>query len=442
AAALRSLGYAAIAIPGIRAAYRTIEYENGKRDRQLIPELAPFATEGRKVYLCYDRDEKRGTRREVDRAKLATAKLFQAKGCVVFDIELPGSEKGIDDFIAARGADAFKTLYEAAKSFYLWDLKRRSALYYRIPDRRNERYLSALNLPDSTQLVAIKSAKGTGKTEAIARLVEAAIANGQPVLLLSHRIQLAQAISDRVGIPYVTELRQSETGRLVGFGLCVDSLHPRSQARFSADGWEDALMVVDECEQVFGHALSSSTCKRDRVAILRELRALFAGVLGSEDGRIVLADADLSDISIDFVAGMAGAAIQPHIVQNDWKPETGYTVRHYRQTTPTEWQADLEAAIASGQRLLVCLSAQKARSKVSTHTLERRLKNRFPTAKILRIDSETVAEPNHPAFGAIAHLDTLLAQYDVVVTSPAIETGVSIDLRGHFDSVWGCFQGV
>ncbi|MHC5918099.1 MAG: plasmid replication protein, CyRepA1 family, partial [Nostoc sp.] len=69
-------------------------------------------------------------------------------------------------------------------------------------------------------------------------------------------------------------------------------------------------------------------------------------------------------------------------------------------------------------------------------------RRKFPHLRILRIDSESVADPSHAAFGCIAHLNEILTQYDLVIASPSLETGVSIDIRGHFDGVWGIFQGV
>jgi hypothetical protein len=60
----------------------------------------------------------------------------------------------------------------------------------------------------------------------------------------------------------------------------------------------------------------------------------------------------------------------------------------------------------------------------------------------LRIDSESVSDPSHPAFGCIAHLNEILTKYDLVIASPSLETGVSIDIKGHFSAVWGIFQGV
>jgi hypothetical protein len=104
--------------------------------------------------------------------------------------------------------------------------------------------------------------------------------------------------------------------------------------------------------------------------------------------------------------------------------------------------AALSRHIDSGGRPFVVVSAQKTKSKWGSRTLETLLQKKYPDKKILRIDSETISDPEHPAYGCIAHLDEILPQYDIVIASPSIETGVSIDILGHFTSVWAIFQGV
>ncbi|WP_342745940.1 hypothetical protein [Brunnivagina elsteri] len=74
--------------------------------------------------------------------------------------------------------------------------------------------------------------------------------------------------------------------------------------------------------------------------------------------------------------------------------------------------------------------------------MEERFRKKFPDLRILRIDSESVSDPSHPAFGCIVHLNEILTKYDLVIASPSLETGVSIDIKGHFNAVWGIFQGV
>ena len=55
AAALLSLGYPALAVPGITSGYRVIKDKFGHvSNRQLIPDLAVFTTARRTCYICFD----------------------------------------------------------------------------------------------------------------------------------------------------------------------------------------------------------------------------------------------------------------------------------------------------------------------------------------------------------------------------------------------------
>lgn len=436
AGSLLAAGFLAIALPGIFNGYR-------KETQKLIADLQLFATPGREVYICFDHDSKPRTVKQVNLATSKLGKLFDQSRCQVRVIELPGPEKGADDFIVARGHSAFQQLYDQALTLDAWRVRQYTRLTYPAALTLNQRYLGELPIPDKAKLIGLKSPKGTGKTESLVPIVKQALRDGQWILLIGHRVQLVQAICHRVGIDYITEVKDSETGKILGYGLCVDSLHPTSQALFSADGWHDGVVILDESEQVIWHTLNANTeVKRHRVPILRELKQLLSNVLSSDRGRVVLSDADLSDLSIDFVKGLAGANIEPWIVLNTWKPKEPWTVHRYNQTTPVEWLGALEADIAAGGVPLIVTDGQRAKSRWGTKTLEAKLRQRFPGKKILRIDSETIADPNHSAYGCISQLNQVLAEYDIVIASPSLETGVSIDLRGHFTGVWGCLHGV
>jgi hypothetical protein len=305
----------------------------------------------------------------------------------------------------------------------------------------NSRYLGEFAPPSNCQLVCLKAPKGTGKTHWLAKQVDPIRETGErKILLLTHRIQLGEELCQRLGIDYVTELRESETGGLFGYGLCVDSLHPNSQARFNPADWEGAWIIIDEAEQVFWHLLNSSTCQTDRVKILRCLKEVIQLAL-STGGKIFLSDADLSDTAIDYVRALAGFDLKPWVGINDWKPEQGWQISNYGGSNPSRLVADLEQQIEQGGKHFVCVSGQKKKSQWGTQILEAHLRAKFPDKAILRIDRESIADPQHPAYGCMAHLNELLPHYDIVIASPTIETGVSIDCD-HFTAVWGIFQGI
>jgi hypothetical protein len=445
AGALLTVGFAALALPGIDGGHRAPKDAAGIKigNSYLLPDLKHFATGGRSFYFCFDHDSKRKTIREVNRAISTNGYLLTHCGCNVRVIKWQQPEKGVDDFLAAHGETAFDIVVSLAASLETWSGRSYTQLTYPADVSVNRRYLGEMNIPNSAQLVAIKSPKGTGKTHELESVVGDALALGQWVLVVGHRVQLVEALCHRFGIPYITEVRTSETGSVLGYGLCVDSLHPESSARFNADSWHDGVVIMDESEQVIWHALNSGTCQRSRVSILRQLKTLLSNVLQG-NGRVFLADADLSDLSIDFVRSLSGYDSEPYVVVNEWQPgdESRCNIYNYSGTNPSGLVAALEKHIDNGGRPLVVCSAQKTKSKWGTRTLETHLQKKYPDKRILRIDSETISDPSHPAYGCIAHLDEILPQYDIVIASPSIETGVSIDIKGHFTSVWGIFQGV
>ena len=446
AASLLNAGYVAVAIPGIFQGFRTPKDQDGIRQlkaRHLIPEIELLTKGGRDIYICFDQDSKQKTINNVNFAIATFSNLLEQAGSTVKVISWDKKlGKGVDDLIFNHGVEAFDEAYNRAITAYQYQRKATAALTYPIAQSVDRRYLGEIEIPESEKLVCLKAPKGTGKTETIASLVGDAIHTGQPVLVLTHRVQLGEALCNRFGVNYVTNLKDSDTGKTFGYGLCVDSLHPNSQARFNADNWDDALVIIDECEQVFWHLLSASTeVGKNRVQVLRQFKQLIKNTIQG-NGRVILSDADLSDVSIDYIRGLAEVDVNPWILDNTWKPDDGgWTVYSYGDKNPARIVDGIEKAIYDGGKLLVLCSGQKIKSKWGTQILEIRLKQKFPNAKILRVDSETISDPSHEAFGCILHANESFKQYDIIIASPSIETGVSIDIVGHFTSVWGIAQG-
>ncbi|MGB7521852.1 MAG: plasmid replication protein, CyRepA1 family, partial [Spirulinaceae cyanobacterium] len=446
AGALLTAGYAAIALPGINGGYRVPRDDRGRRvgKSSLIPQLLALATAGREFYLVFDQDSKPRTIKAVDAAIRRTGYLLTQQGCpvkvVVWEQEFG---KGIDDLIAIRGEDFFEQIYQQAASFDYWKARSLNRLTYQPYFKVNQRYLLPLDIPENAKLVALKSAKGTGKTKFLEGVVKEALEKGQWVLVLGHRVRLVEALCQRFGLNYVTEIKDSQQDSLLGYGLCVDSLHPNSQAQFNAHDWVDGVVIIDEVEQVLWHALNSSTCSSNRVAILKSLKTLMQNVLGG-GGQVFVTDADLSDLALDYLIALGGVEIEPVVITNTWQPgiEEAWQVYHYPESKPKRLLKDLEKHIAEGGKPFVFLSAQKLKSQWGTSNLESYLQKQFPHKKILRLDSESLLEPSHPASNCITKLNQVLPHYDIVLASPVIETGISIELQGHFTSVWAIAQGI
>jgi hypothetical protein len=130
----------AIAIRGVNAGYRTPKDEEGNLVGKpfLIPDLKHFATQDRRVTICFDRDQKPETVQRVRTAIKRMGKLLAVEECDVRVIDLPGPEKGVDDFVVSQrkvtesitledseteGEDVFYKLYYYAETLELWQIE-------------------------------------------------------------------------------------------------------------------------------------------------------------------------------------------------------------------------------------------------------------------------------------------------------------------------------
>ncbi|MEH2011018.1 plasmid replication protein, CyRepA1 family [Nostoc sp.] len=452
AATLLTQGYAAIAIPGITSGYRVVKDEFGKvTRRQLIPDLAAFAITKRSFYICFDFETQPKKIAAVNNAISQLGCLFQQKNCPVKVIELPGMEKGVDEFIVAKGANSFEKVYRQSVDLeiYLAQTKPHTELSIPAALTFNRPYIGEIPFPTSG-LVGVKSGKGTGKTTALQAVVQQAKSRNQPVLLITHRILLGRFLCEKIGIQWGIDKNSkfltpnsctdaiNRVSPLKSFGLCVDSIW-----KLNPENWRGAIVILDEVEQSLWHLLNSNTCKHKRVKILKFFQQLISTVL-TTGGLLIAQDADLSDVSLEYLQGLAGIKLTPWVVLNQWKPQHGWDVTFYDSPNPTPLIHQLELDLLAGRKCYVTTDSRAGR--YSCETIERYLKERlqklrrqFP--KTLVVSSHTTNTPGHEAVDFIAAINQKISEYDGVFVTPSLGTGISIDVQ-HFDRVYGIFQGV
>ncbi|MFM8295166.1 MAG: plasmid replication protein, CyRepA1 family [Microcystaceae cyanobacterium] len=434
AGALLSAGYVAIALPGIYNGYRTKDKKgNLLLQPELIPQLKIFCQTQREFIFCFDQDSKPTAAKNVQTAIAKTGKLLKATGCSVSVMSWYLPHKGIDDLIVAQGAEYLDYLWAQRQTLREYQRNLYTSLNPYISLRIKQRFLTEdLQVPESARIIGLKSPKGTGKSEWLANRIISAVAQDIAVIVIVHREQLAKELAQRFGIEYRTEVTPG--GRLVGYTLCVDSLHSKANPPFHPDSWENCWVFIDECEQVFWHLLHSPTCQYARPAILDTLTQLL-----NRADRIFLSDADLTRIAINYANSLLEEPSTPWVVVNEYRPPNPRRLCNY--ASPEALYADLVNSLQRGDRLIIHTGAQKHSSKWGTSNLAQLLQHQFPDLKILVIDQETVGTAGHPAWGCMGKLNQVLPLYDVVIASPTLETGVSIDVP-HFHRVFGFFSGV
>ena len=462
-ASILSCGYVAIGAPGIFNFYRSIKDENGRSNCQrfLIPQLKEFCLHGRKFYMTFDQDSKQKTIRNVNIALTNLSWLLIQTKCEVNLITWkPGFGKGIDDYLAGfydRGSkdEAYSNLHRKALSFQQWQSLQLRKLTYE-PDMVISRpRLGEINPPADAQLIGVKAPKKTGKTWWFCHLTKPILQTGERrILLVTHRIQLSSQNANRMGIPYVSESGSLPEGRHYGLAMCIDSLRPDSQARINPEDWSGAWLFLDEIQQVIWHVLTSTTCAKDRVKILKNLRELLQHIIAT-GGKIFLADADLNDVAIDFIEGLLGFSPKRFLLVNDYEFENdSWDIYKFDGKNPSKLVLEAERQLGEGKRLFMSVTGQRAKSRWGTQVLEKHFKTLFPELKILRVDSEAVGDPNHPAFGCMENPNQAFAEYDLILASPVVETGCSVEpyfepwidpekaIKNHFESVFYIGQGL
>ena len=441
-----------------------------KGSSQIHPWLKLFAKR-RKFYLTFDRDTKPKTVAAVNRQcfKLGSA-LIKAGASRVRRISWSGSAKGIDDFIyniEQKYGDRYcrKVLNRCFKNApdYLHfnesvDLPGKVKFV-------NRRYLKPTDVSElKHKILIIKSAKGTNKTGVLADLVHSDRYSGIPTINLSYLEKLARELGNRLDLPYRTEKNTASLRNAVGYSLCLDSFSPNNSIPFHAEQWSDAGITIDEFTQVFQHlAFGNTEIRKYRKLVLENLGKKLADCWNN-DKPIRIADADANSRSINLIYRLiqlySDKPIEREDLENNtltlinqYQPKKG-NLYLYREPSPKQIRADLIERFSRKENLLILSSSQKSKSADGTINLEKLARKYYKPHEILRIDSKSTSDPNHPAFGIDGEILSNLIKtgtYKIIIASPTICTGISIDdnyqdkgdtsILGYFSAVFSFQSG-
>lgn len=459
AACLLSNGYCAIALPGINSGYRSKDASGKAIPRYLIEDVKCFATAGREVILAFDQDAKLKTRFNVNGALFRFGCLLQNQGCTVRIATWEAADgKGPDDLVVNRGSVAWDQAYTQAMTLEHWKLWNRleNRLTYPASIRLKTQDLSTLeigSLPESG-IIALASAKGTGKT----KFIGSQIASSPKTILGGHRICLMRNLCQRLGVDYKGDLDKAQgefisgKGYTLRVGLCLDSFLAINPAKFAG-----CDLVLDETTQVLRHLLTSQTCKK--AGMLPALLARFHEIVRVSK-RVILADADLDNACLDYIRELRGDSelttrnAPVFLIRNDYQP-LGYPVRFIQAPNASVITAELLRDVGLRQPGEVILV--QTDSKTGSKTLARLVEQiEGLGCRLLLLNSETSGEEAQREF--ISNPDAVLAQrvdrpgilqsahsqgkYDVIIASPSMATGVSIEVQGIISKVYSLSYGV
>lgn len=433
AAALLSAGVPAVALPGVDSGAKRTGPEgiNGRRTGplELLPDLAGVPWAGRLALVLFDASAKAKPREPIAARRLGRLLLRAGAREALAGTVPAGPHKGADDWLAAglpweQLAAALKPL---APDPVLPRLREADIV---APAGCFLGTVAPIPPAAEARLVALAAPMGSGKTTAVAAAVAPLLSAGIRVVLLTHRQSLGAALAQELGLPWGDDALPGSDLRQQGMALCIDSLCRRSALRFNPADWVGAVVVIDEAAQVLTHALfaTGTAIAHRRPEVIEALSQLLAGA-----AQVIAADAQLSDPVLAALEAATGA--RALLIGSEHRPAEGRQLVNHPDRG--SWRTAMAEHLQARRRCWIFTTAQQAGNTNAAQNLAILASQQWPGARVLVVDSETVADPNHDAHRLAADPNGIAGSYDVVVCTPAVAAGLSVDkLPGHFAAVF------
>lgn len=289
-------------------------------------------------------------------------------------------------------------------------------------------------------ITMVKSAKGSGKTEALKALVRQ-VRRGEfradlpkkeipkSVLLIGHRVSLLREAAAKLGIRCYLDPGDDPDPSMRTLAVCLDSLPKHIQPGKPFD-----VAIIDESEQVLSHLFGKTI--EARLGVEQCFDALMYEVANAKS--VYLLDADLG-----LTTAQAVRTMRPQ----DWRsrcriiynepivPKHRRTMRLYQNKSFVE-KLMIEA-IKRGERCFVV-----SNSKAFIKTAERMIRNECGENIVMRvITSDNSREEATIRF--LKNIKTEILNVQVTAGTPSIGTGIDItfpDGARHVDRVFGFFE--
>lgn len=320
----------------------------------------------------------------------------------------------------------------------------------------------------------LRSAKGTGKTELASELVRlwCSLDTRNRAVIVLHRQTLVDATAERLGMRAVMENRPF-TEHHLGWVVTVDSFgHITHDPEFT-------LFIMDEVESVLSHLFIGGTLKdsvkgrgANRSRVIQHVENYLHNA-----GMVLACDADLSAIAYDYVCETRGAFETASYFCNTYTGQhstyEAYTYKGvnglgalvrgvYNDLLDGKNVYVSTDSITKADQLYTLLMGY---SSVKTDSVKRAVKRENDTdgrgimndvirswggdiKPIEDLEDDTLLITSQSkgakqkAFMKDANAYIKQHRPRLIISSPTIESGVSIDVAGHFHTVYGIFGGV
>ena len=373
--------------------------------------------------------------------KVLTKEEFEAKNKKVKLTEQEQQDKIIAQAMAAE-LKAAEDTQKLNKYFEQYSIKNQKVHKY---FECNERYLSDETFAEfpsiqhcqlEGQILGLKAPKGTGKSYRIKEYIKQAKKAGWLIVSVTPRRVLGQSQAKEWGISWIADdgMQKFTNGEVNTMSCCWDSLH---KLRTKDYGNKPVLLIIDEVESGLEHITLSNTCKNFRAKIFQQLRRITTHI-ANHGGLILCADADMSNVSIDYLQTIS-RDIKTTIIDNVFQEKKKRLIIYYGK--PGEVKFRIKEAIEEGTQFLFACDSKKDVDTMYRWTMDY-LKKKHKTKlkdKFWHLTSDTVIKEENvkrmlDINGAIKREKPF-----AIFFTPTLSVGTSID-ASHFMEGFGIFK--
>lgn len=405
------------------------------------------------IIIAFDASESARGRVDIRNARQKLGRLLAEAGHHVRIREMQQPDgaatfiKGTDDLLVFGGANALNAL--KIVDFDAWTKESSKKAItdhllqpFHTSNRRHQviaRHFKASDIPHDANLVALIGGLGSNKTGAIAEITGKLVS-------ITHRRSLADNQGHRFGLAIKREgqalnastqsqgsLRQIEQAENDGFVTVADSSYIGGSGELRPEHCSGAVLFIDEADAFLRHCLMAATAiKNHRCDVLTNLAKCVAAAK-----QVVLAGAHIDETTLLAFERMRGCSST--IVESTLQTAASRTCVAFDKVG--QLLEKIENLAINKQPFLFHTASAEDASKMAPHNLAKFIRNYWPNARILELTAKTIREPEHPAAAAMVNPSRLL-DFDVVLATPVLETGFSIeDPTQHFKAVLGHTSG-
>lgn len=279
-------------------------------------------------------------------------------------------------------------------------------------------------------VTAMQAPMASGKTQKVGAPWVAEARTHGTVMAICHRVTLVDELAERLDLPHYQTASPDDIQAAGGVAVCLPSILSRLVSGVLP---QPDFVLIDEVAQVL-QFLESKECCRAAGGTAQDVFNALVAIIQNAKGVLVM-DAGLDDRTINFLRYCRGDA--PNVIRMTPKP-VQKSARIYTSANPrgddirSKILDNIRTELHGGGKVYVACDSAKTALDVGVVLAS-------DGFKVLTVTATTKDKPEVAAF--LKSADKESRYYDVVVVSPAVTSGISIEHNGAPHFTLGAFIG-